>query len=918
MPTGNADELPYASPIAVYSPGKAAGMPGRRWRWLSRPEGRIAALAALLGGFTLAVLGTLAARGGTLPGGGALPGGAVRLGGAPLPAGTGYLYTGALVLAFLAAEGFVVHVRTRRGSHGISLSEIPMVLALLGLDPLLAIAARLLGGGAGLALIRRHRGVKLWFNTAAVGAQSSVAAATFVLLSGGTPPDGGRADARLWLAMYAAMILSDIAGVVMITAAIGLHDDPAEWRHLFKALAGVPLVAIATTIALLYDLAARNDQWVVLLLVAISVLLFMAYRAYVQQSHGHAQVRELYAFTRALDGSHGFEQVARVVLEQARDQLRAETAELIAPSLDGKPATRTRMSGTGEPVIAEVDLAHDTTARDATAADTTARDATAGDAWWQPALHGREVLLPASSTGRLKGNRPGHGAPDAEPADGMAVPVAWSGQTGVLLVRDSMADIGTFDENALRLFQALANHAGIALANVALVDRLRREAGEKEYLALHDPMTGLPNRRHFQQLLDDALSAALHDSSGPAVIQLDLDRFKEVNDALGHETGDSVLREVGSRLRELVEGRGRLARLGGDEFAVLLPRVHNATEALDIATHLARDLERPVQLGPLSLNPRASVGVAVAPVHGDDAQTLLRRADVAMYAAKGGRTGVRLYLPEDDQNTPHRLALIADLGTAIQQRELLVVFQPKLDPNTGAVTGAEALSRWRHPRHGNVPPDVFVPLAEHSGLVRSLTVHVLEVALRHRANWHRQGHDLTVAVNLSPSSLQDPSLPEEVSRLLAEAGVPAPALTLEITESSLMEDQTGSLATLDRLQALGIRLSIDDFGTGYSSLGRLRHLPIHEVKIDKSFVQRVAVDHRDRAVVRSAVQLGHALGLEVVAEGVEDQDTYAYLSREGCNLVQGYLISKPLPPDDFLSWLISHRADNVVYHRFTA
>jgi EAL domain-containing protein (putative c-di-GMP-specific phosphodiesterase class I) len=247
--------------------------------------------------------------------------------------------------------------------------------------------------------------------------------------------------------------------------------------------------------------------------------------------------------------------------------------------------------------------------------------------------------------------------------------------------------------------------------------------------------------------------------------------------------------------------------------------------------------------------------------------------------------------------------MVADLRESITNRDLVVVFQPKVDPATDAVVGAEALARWHHAAHGNVPPDEFIPLAEHSGLIRPLTLHVLEVALRRCASWRRGGDDLHVAVNLAPSSLQDADLPEVVARLLGQAGVPASALTLEITESSILADPTGSLVTLDRLKALGVRVAIDDFGTGYSSLGRLRDLPIHEMKIDKSFVQRIAVDHRDRAVVRSAIELGHALDLAVVAEGVEDADTYAYLAREGCDLVQGFFVSKPLPADDFANWL---------------
>jgi diguanylate cyclase (GGDEF)-like protein len=847
--------------------GEIIGTRQRR-SWWSRPDNRVAALSIVLGAATLVAFAWFAAGGVDLADPVVLR-----------------LWLPALFVFFAVAEGFAIHIRMRRGGHAMSLSEIPLVLALLTIDPALVIVARTLGGGLGLAVLRKQRGGKLAFNTASLGVQTSVAAAVFVAL-GGT---AGSMDVGVWLATYAATLLADAVALVMITAVISLHDDPGEWRRLPRALRGVPLVAIATTIGLVGSLTLESNQLVILALGAVSVVLFLAYRAYMQQHQGNTQVEELYNFTRALDGSEGTHAVAETVLVQARDQLRADTAELVLPAAGERAATRTRISGSSG--VATAALASDE-----------------ADAWWAPALRGQAMLL-----------RGIPGAPVAGlPTDGMAVPVLWGDVTAALLVYDSMPDTPGFDEESLRLFQALANHAAVALAKAVLVDQLRREAQEKEHQALHDALTGLPNRRQFSERLEAALEASRHDDNGPAVILLDLDRFKEVNEALGHDTGDAVLREVGGRLRGGVGKRGAVARLGGDEFAILLPRVHSVQEALDVATDAARELEQPVQLGPLSLNARASFGIAVAPVHGDDGQTLMRRADVAMYAAKSARTGLRVYQPEDDQHTPHKLALIADLREAIKNRDLLVVFQPKLDPKTGTVTGAEALARWHHPRHGNIPPDQFIALAEHSGLVRPLTVHVLEVALRRCAAWRRDGHDLHVAVNLSPNSLHDPSLPALVARLLGQTGVPPSALTLEITESSIMEESDGSRDTLDRLNELGLKLSIDDFGTGYSSLGRLRHLPIHEVKIDKSFVQRVAIDHRDRAVVRSAVQLGHALGLEVVAEGVEDQETYGYLSREGCNTVQGYLISKPLPPDEFTSWLTGRTAQNVIHHRFTA
>jgi diguanylate cyclase (GGDEF)-like protein len=765
-----------------------------------------------------------------------------------------------LVVVFAATEGFVVHVRVRRGGHAVSLSEIPMVLGLLSLDPVPLVLARLVGGSFGLLVLRRQRGTKLAFNVALTGVQVSVAAAVFRLAGGGTTELG----INEWLATYAATLSADVVAVVLVTAAIALHDDPGEWRRLPAAMRSVPFIAVSTTVALVSDQAVRNSQWALLVLGALSVVLYLTFRAYVRHDHGRTEVEQLYAFTRALDGAAEMAELIPVVLDRTRDQLRAAVAELVVP--DGDAVIRYRIAGQGAM----------SSMRD------TLRDS---DEWVRPALLGRPVVRAEGSSG-----------------NGMAVPVPVADVTGALLVAESLPDSEDFTESRLHLLEALANHAGMALAKAILVDRLRREAAEKEYLALHDSLSGLPNRRQFQQLLDNRLRDA-GERDAVAILVLDLDRFKEINDALGHDTGDALLIEVAALLRDHVAGRGVAARFGGDEFAVLLPIDGTLAGAVAAGERLAALLEQNVRIGPLTLDMRASIGVAVAPLHGRDARTLVRHADVAMYGAKQGRTGLRVYDPSADQNTPQRLARIADLRDAIDRRDLLVVFQPKIRPVTGEVIGAEALARWHHPADGSVPPDEFIPLAEHSGLIRPLTLHVLEMSLRRRAAWARDGHNLHVAVNLSPNSLLDSSLPEVVERLLAQTGTPAAALTLEITESTILADPEGSGTTLERLHRLGVNLSIDDFGTGYSSLGRLRRLPIHEVKIDRSFVRRLAVDHRDRAVVRSAIQLGHALGLEVVAEGVEDAQAYAFLAQESCDVVQGYHLSRPLAPDDFATWL---------------
>jgi diguanylate cyclase (GGDEF)-like protein len=784
----------------------------------------------------------------------------------------GWWWLAALAVLFFLTEGFTVHVRVRRGAHGVNVSEFPMVFGLLGFDPVTVILVRAVAGGAGLYAVRGQRGTKLAFNIALLAVQASIAALVFSAVA---PHEGGLTVAglepRTWLATYLAVIAADVAAAVLLTAVIAVHDDPGEWRRLPAALRSTWMVVVTTTVALVSFLAATRPRWALVLVGIVAAVLLIAYRAVHALRNGNAEVEQLYAFTRALDGARGLDDLTAVTLDRARDVLRAGTAELVVAH--GAELRHTRLTGAaGRP---------------------TAHLGGGDDDWLRPAFAGTPVLRPDG--------------------DGMAVPVEFGDHRAALVVADSLADGGRFTEARLSLLGALAGHAGAALGRADLVHRLRREATEKQHLALHDPLSGLPNRRHFHELLDAGLAGTRTGGSGLAVLMLDLDRFKEINDALGHDTGDALLREVGERLRRHLDGRGRVARFGGDEFAVLLETDGSPEAALAAAAELAEVVERPIRLGPLVLAARASVGAAVAQLHGDDPETLIRRADVAMYAAKESN-GLRLYDTALDRNSPERLALIADLRTAVERGELTVAYQPKVDPRTGRVVGAEALARWHHPERGPVPPDVFVPLAEHSGLIWPLTLHVLELALRRRAEWAAAGHDLHVAVNLSPNSLLDAALPELVARLLEATGNPARALILEITESTILADPAGSRATLERLHALGVELSIDDFGTGYSSLGRLRELPIHEVKIDKSFVQRVAEDHRDRAVVRSAVQLGHALDLRVVAEGVEDADTYAYLADQGCDVVQGYLLSRPLPPDEFTDWLHIHSRN--VTHTF--
>lgn len=444
---------------------------------------------------------------------------------------------------------------------------------------------------------------------------------------------------------------------------------------------------------------------------------------------------------------------------------------------------------------------------------------------------------------------------------------------------------------------------------------LREAAGRRErknadetirYLAYYDILTDLPNRTLFQDRLDQAVLAAKREHKPLVLLVMDLDRFKEVNDSLGHYAGDLLLREAGHRLRYGMRASDTVGRLGGDEFALLLPGVDR--EGATVAAVKVREmLEQPFIIEGQSLGVEASVGIALYPEHGEDAATLLRRADVAMYAAKTGNLGQAVYDRTQDQHSPARLALLNDLHEALEESQLVLHYQPRVNLRSRRVSGVEALVRWQHPLYGLLPPEQFIPLAEQTGVIKSLSLWVLKAALSQAQAWRDAEFDSAVAVNLTMRNLQDPQTPDTIQGLLAEIGLDGRWLTVEITEDTVMSNAARALETLTRLRAMGVRIAIDDFGTGYSSLGYLKRLPVDELKIDQSFVRDMATDQNSSAIVRATIDLGHNLGLQVVAEGVEDEPTLDLLSRLGCDEAQGYYFSRALPPSDFLHWYLDQQ-----------
>jgi diguanylate cyclase (GGDEF)-like protein len=387
---------------------------------------------------------------------------------------------------------------------------------------------------------------------------------------------------------------------------------------------------------------------------------------------------------------------------------------------------------------------------------------------------------------------------------------------------------------------------------------------------------------------------------------LDLDRFKEINDTLGHHYGDELLKEIGPRLADTLGEDGLVARLGGDEFAILAGDGTDDPESLEhIAAALTATVQEPVVIEDMTLEVGASIGISRFPIDGSDPHALLRRADVAMYAAKEAHTGSKLYASDLDRHSVERLSVLSEFRRALDQNEIIVYFQPIVDVDGVSVHGAEGLVRWQHPERGLLPPGAFIGPIEQSGLIGPLTRYVLERSIAQCAEWRQSGNDLSVAVNLSVRNLLDRGLPQEIERMLDSYHLPAHALQLEITESMLMSDPERALAIVTHLSSLGVQFSVDDFGTGYSSLANLRRLPIDELKIDRSFVSPMLKDESDLIIVRSTINLGHDLGLRVIAEGVEDAPTLRRLARLGCDLAQGYHLSKPIPPDAFADWMVN-------------
>ncbi|MGV8967744.1 MAG: putative bifunctional diguanylate cyclase/phosphodiesterase [Cellulomonas sp.] len=679
-----------------------------------------------------------------------------------------------------------------------------------------------------------------------------------------------------WLAAVAAMVVAGLLSCGLVTLVIYLAKDGYSPEIIREAVTSGLLAALANcALALLIVvLLVREPLALILLGVAVTVL-FLSNRGYVAFAARYGQLDLLYRFVGSVGASVDLDLTVASVLREARSVLAAGRAELFVLPDGDRPGQHVILTDEGI-----VNRAETVPPRP--------------DIWWSGSQPGRGILIPA-------GQDHARTCLPTELTDAMAVRLTIDGADGVLIVTDRLFTGRTFTVQDLRLFEALGGHAAITLQNARLVDVIRSDAARRDHEARHDPLTGLPNRREFQERFE----VVAVDHAG-AVLMVDLDDFKEINDTLGHGAGNDVLREVGRRLQGATEGV--VARLGGDEYAVILSDV-DRVGALATAERFLEAIRRPVAVDDVFLAVGASIGIAMYPLHGTTSDVLLTHADVAMYAAKVAGTRIEIYAPEPENGRHRRLALAAQMEAAIADDAITLWFQPKCEAASGACVGVEALVRWIHPIYGLVSPAEILPVAERTGLMRRLTDHLIATALRQQAVWREQGLDLTVAVNITTRDLLDEQLPAIVDRLLTLSGGSSQRLTLEITESGIMRDLDRCLTVLDGLAAIGIKLSIDDFGTGYSSLAYLERLPVSEVKIDQSFVRRLTDPGHNSTVLQSTIQMSHQLGLSVVAEGVETAPVLDALVRLGVDVIQGYHLAYPMPADEIAPWSLEAGRD---------
>jgi diguanylate cyclase (GGDEF)-like protein len=783
----------------------------------------------------------------------------------------------AAVLMVLSAAAVLAPVSFHHRGHTylFSLGEVPLLLGLVFAGPGYLVLSRVLGEAIGLGVVRRQSPLKLAFNLA-TGALTAVLADVVYreVLQGGVPtqPSG-------WGAGTAALTTAALAAQIAVAVVVRIHGQGRQRSTRFEFLTFALVLLASVGLAFVVLDAAYQNRWTVLPLLIVGGLIVFAYRGYLRLTKRFGALQQLYDFGRSLGGSQiEPTQTVWAVLERVQSVMRANRAEVIlteAWPIGRRLALHDEERSFENGVVLDKSVAISKVVSEGRVSLHTCQTDPSAPALMNDPVIGqfREALVaPLTSGERI---------------------------FGALIALDRQEELDAFDDDDLRLFEALATHASTTLERARLVEELRLEAESKSHQAMHDTLTGLPNRTLFLE----RASAALAETGRAAVALLDLDRFKEVNDTLGHETGDRLLCEVAECLVRAARGRATVARLGGDEFAVVVTDIIGPEEAIGIVRDLEAALTRPMSVDGITLAVRASAGVALAPEHGDNVAMLLQRADIAMYLAKEKRSGIELYSPSQDQNMQRKLVLGGQLAQALAHGGLHVVYQPIALLSTGELVRVEALCRWDHPQFGQVPADEFIAIAAQMGLIGDITDFVLDEACVEAAKWREAGMSIGVSVNLSGRDLSRPELVDNVAARLAANGLSPSSLTLEVTETEVMADLGEASSVLSQLGQLGVRVAVDDYGTGYSSLAYLHRLPLTELKIDRSFITNMVTDQSNAIIVRSSITMAHSLGLSIVAEGAEDELTCAVLADAGCDAVQGYYLARPLSASTLREWL---------------
>ncbi len=753
-----------------------------------------------------------------------------------------------LLPVYALAQHYPVDFENRRGTYSVHLTQLPLTFGIVLVAPLYHLIARVLGVAFDCVVLRRQAPTKVAFNLACAALDIGIASTAVSLIGRSTHP-----GPRLWLALLVSVVISEAVGAFALGVVWRLVRVPFQWRHLVEPL-GFAVVASTTFtgLAIVAVAALYTDRASVAILLLLGSALAIAYRGHRRLFAQQRNTEQLYEFVKDLGPVSLQSAALGPVLDEVRILLHGKHLDLAVPD---------QPSGWRHFVSSED-------------ADDTLTSAEA-DALAEAVARAGKPRKSSAENG----------------SDQMSTPLIGARSlVGILTVTDRLGEIRRFDMRDLRLLETVATELTTALERGKLLADLERSATT-------DALTGLPNLTEVTRQIDEALA-----TGDLLVAAVAVDSFREVNDTLGHEVGDNLLLEVTRRFREHCP-EAILGRIGGGRFAVALSSPLAGHDPAMFGLSIRTRLEGSAQLAGIGTHVRLSVGVVRAPEHGTSAATLLRRAETAMHGARDVHGGPVVWEPAYEIQGQRRLAVVTALRDALATGAIGLAFQPKLDTATGRATGVEALARWTHPALGAIGPDEFIPLAEASGLMGELTSGVLRQALIACKGWQGRAQGVGVSVNVSADTVLDPAFVTEVAQLVADAALAPGLLTLELTEGVVVADPALAAERMGELRALGVKISVDDFGTGYSSLTYLKGLPVDEVKIDKGFVDGLATDPADRAVVRAVVDIAHTLGLTVVAEGVEEQEQEDLLRSLGVDEVQGFLHARPMPAIAMNHWL---------------